>query len=205
MDRPSLSRFSYVCLFAAAAASLATSQPPPDWVIEDTATGEVTLSPDAEETFIHLKVASVGIASELSMEVALDPPPVSPKDSGDLSSTPILLFVGVPTVVTAGAPIPTTRLVALPKAAAPDGFEQAPSAQIPVDADQAIDIRITWKSTREERMVTKTTGDRNVTVSGPVERPVSPRRLVKIRWRARLHVDGYDDRPAGSVNVDPAS
>ncbi|HSO31587.1 MAG TPA: hypothetical protein VLT33_03695 [Labilithrix sp.] len=206
MQRSTLSGFSYLCLFAAAAASLATSQPAPDWVIEDTATGEVTLTPDIDETFVHLRVSSHVVSSHLSMEVALDPPPPRPI-SGHDSTNPILLFVGPPTVVTPGAPAATTPLAALPAGrAGADGFETTPSAEIPIDTDEALDIRITWKpSSKQDRLGSDVYTQGSSTVSAPVERPLAPRQLVKIRWKARLHIEGYGDRPAGVVVVEPAS
>lgn len=192
---------------AAAAASVATSQPAPDWTIEDTATGELTLSPDVDETFVHLHVSSQRVASQLSMEVALDPPPTAPRTINEAADTPILLFVGVPTVVTPGVALPATRLEALPKSFGrqPDGFEQTPGAAIPLDGDEKLDIRVTWKSTLEDRLQSTTEQRDGTTVTSSVERPVALRREVKIRWRARVHVEGDGDRPAGTVDVAPAS
>lgn len=41
---------SFLGVLAAGAASLAASEPPPDWTLEDSAEGEITLAPEAEET-----------------------------------------------------------------------------------------------------------------------------------------------------------
>ncbi len=179
--------FSYFCIVAAAAASLATSKPPPDWVIEDTASGEVALTPDQEETVIHLHVSSRMISSSLEMNVALDPVPPIGSD---------ILLVGAPTVVTAGVvSAPTTSWITLPSqySLRSDGFEQTLGAQIGVDEDKLLDIPIKWNVSSEASVVE---------ADGALDR--APRRSLTIRWRAKLSTEGYDDRPAGSVSVEPA-
>lgn len=181
---------SFLGVLAAGAASLATSQPPPDWTLEDSAEGEITLAPETEETVLELRAASEVVSSSLSLDVALDPAPARNSDG----ETPVAVLVGTPTE--GDEP---SSLEAVPTTFEVDdkGFETRVVQKTlePKTGSRELRVRIVWPSAGAGDASTSTGVDRSYYGSS---RPVAPRRLTKIKWRAKIYAEGYDDRPAGA-------
>lgn len=189
-------------LFFAAAASVATSAPEPDWTLEDTASGEITIAPDVEGTSFKLRVTSEVVQSRLDMAYELDP---EPKRGVNQVETPIVLFVSSPLEIGSSAP---TSLEALPTGYAdPNGFERAGSATVPPQTGaRELEVRVRWKSPNSADYIgggtyANTSSSGSVSLTSP--REVAERRPTKLRWHATISAEGYDDRPRGAkVDVD---
>lgn len=193
MTRTSL--FSTLGVLIAAVASVATSEPDPDWELDDSAEGEITLAPQSEETTLKLHVTSEVVDSTLSFETSLEP---SPPRGTDLAATPVVLFVGRPLEVGA---TPPSGLTPLPQSTGVDGYDQAISSGVsPKEGAREFDVRFVWTSSDYDRTAYRTTplsgssGD----VTEAILRPLAPRQKTTIKWRAKIHADGYDDRPRGA-------
>ena len=199
MNRPSLA--CYASIFAAAIASLATGAPPPDWTLDDESSGDLVLEPGTEEATFRMRVKAVATSASLAIEVDLDPPPARPKE---LADTPIALFLGYPTDVTTSTP----------DAGAPasGGYRAVPYASSPrISVDASLDVRVyevrvRWESPDEgDRSASRLVREGESSRTETVLRPLAPRRRTNIRWRAKLHAEGYDDRPAGAlIDVEPS-
>jgi hypothetical protein len=201
MTRRSL--LSFLGGLVAAAASMATSAPNPDWTLEDTADGVVTLNPDQKEVVIKLRVTSEVVPSNLGFDVSVDP---APARGPTLADTPIAFFVSTP-YDTAG--FPATRFAPVPSATElpPDGYDSATG--VSVDAKQGArdyEVHLTWTSPNKSDLeATQVTSSSSSSIEVPVYRTVAPPRAMTIKWRARLGASGYDDQPAGAkVVVDPS-
>jgi hypothetical protein len=194
MTRTSL--FSTLGVLVAAVASVATSAPDPDWELDDSAEGEITLDPQIEETTLKLHVTSEVVGSTLSFETSLDP---TPQRGADLAATPVVMFVARPTEVGASTP---SGLTALPQSAGVEGYDQVTSSAVTAkEGARELDVRFVWTSPsdydRTEYRTTPLSGSSGY-VTEPVVRPLAPRQKTTIKWRAKIHADGYDDRPRGA-------
>lgn len=182
------SLLSALGVLAAAIASVATSAPPPDWNLDERASGELVLAPETEEEIVRLDVVAEVVPASITVRVQLDPDPMTAKPGESLSGVPVALVVGEPTEV--GSPDPS-YLGPIPNGwPIEDGFHRGSYANVPAkEGVRRYQFRIRWESLDD----------------GGSDRPYAERRATKIRWRAEIHSDGYDDRPAGAkVDIDPA-
>ena len=189
-------------LLLAAASSVATSQPEPDWLLNDSAEGDITLSPDVEEVVVKLRVTSAVVDSNLSFMVKPDPAPLM---KSELTQTPILFFVGSATE--SGAKEADLH-APVPQSPNEQGFDGLINTTVGAkEGEREFTVRISWNTPNpsdRQASDTKSTGNgSSITVTD--RRESAPRQLTKIHWRATMYADGYDDRPRGAkVDVEPS-
>jgi hypothetical protein len=109
-----------------------------------------------------------------------------------------VVFVAPPSEV--GAP-PPSGLTPLPQSTGVEGYDQAIWSGVNAkEVARELDVRFVWTSSDFDRTAYRTTplsgssGD----VTEPIVRPLAPRQKTTIKWRAKIHADGYDDRPRGA-------
>lgn len=184
----SLTPRSFACLLLAAAASIATSAPPPDWERDAVAEGDLTLNPEDEAATVDLRASAIAVEAGVTLTVTLDPTPEIRKPTED---SPIALFASVTPATRSGD---TTR--ALPPATQPDpNWTDYHVAGVPIAngaADVPIQLRLTWTAPLASSPTVNTGSN------AEPRRELAPRKTTHIHWKARIHADGYDDVPAGA-------
>lgn len=190
MNRKSV--FSFIGVLVAGVASVATSAPEPDWVLDDTAEGDVTITEQDEYKIVKLRVTSEVVDSNLSFDVTLEPTAATPAswDSAAVAKTPIVLFVGQPVEVGNGGP---TYYAAQPGTSGPTAF------LAPKTGAREVEVRIAWKSPfeRDSRVIV-TTSTESSYESHEVVRTNAPKKTTTVHWKASVSADGYDDKPRGA-------
>jgi hypothetical protein len=192
-------------IVAAAVASIATSQEPvePDWVLDESASGEIRIEPTDDTRSFRFRASSRGTRAAVQ-RLALKLDPEADRTLPD-EHKPIVFFVTQPRPTTpsaaaeAGASPEHLRAVPLIKADA-EGFESVLSSSLALPDDDSgvvFEVTVAWVSPNEHDSKAFV-WDENARANKPVERPRAPRRGTTIRWRAGVHADGMGAPPPGA-------
>lgn len=193
--------FSTLGVLVAAVASVATSAPEPDWDLDDSVEGDLTLAPDQEEATVKLLATAEVVDANLSFDVRLDPVPARGTTTADLGDTPIVLFVS-PANESGTTVSPSQYLSPIPSDPSDANYWAGSNAAVgPKEGAREFTVRISWKSPNPSDYMTskcsRASGSEQCDFIS-VTRPHTERQPTKIHWRAKIHSDGYDDQPRGS-------
>ncbi len=189
--------FSVGAILVASAASLGTTQPPPDWTVSDAKEGVVTLQPDATEVAVRLQITSSQADTRLEVGINLDP---VPSISNEAATTPTVLFATVDAreSIDGGADDGGVRShlgwdrvpTAVTTSDRLNGPHGSTGSQLAHAGTTTVVLRFAWPEGEDFSLPKEAKPAR------------TPRVATDIHWNARAFFDGYGERPAdGAVTV----